>query len=155
MKLWTIGYAGRTAEEFFDLLDYQEEIDKVVDVRLRPHSQLNGFCRGKDLPYFLHNLASKGYEWRPTLAPSRELLKQYRDGQLGDGLVGWDEYARRYVDDLKAVDMAQAIDPEHLAGGCLLCSEREPHQCHRRLAAEYLRDAWRDLHGVETEIIHL
>jgi len=35
-------------------------------------------------------------------------------------------------------------------GGCLLCSEDKPHQCHRRLVAEYLRERWGDV-----EIEHL
>lgn len=26
--------------------------------------------------------------------------------------------------------------------GCLLCSENEPHHCHRRLVAEYLAERW-------------
>ncbi|MDI9404840.1 MAG: DUF488 family protein [Limnohabitans sp.] len=29
--------------------------------------------------------------------------------------------------------------------GCLLCSEHKPHQCHRRLVVEYLRNKWGDL----------
>jgi hypothetical protein len=36
----------------------------------------------------------------------------------------------------------EKIDPQTLSEGCLLCSEDQPHQCHRRLVAEYLRDKW-------------
>ena len=42
------------------------------------------------------------------------------------------------------------IDPALIAGGCLLCSEHEPDQCHRRLVAEYLKRKWGKL-----DIIHL
>jgi hypothetical protein len=37
------------------------------------------------------------------------------------------------------------IDPAILAGGCLLCSEDKPHQCHRRLVVEYLQRHWGNL----------
>lgn len=37
-----------------------------------------------------------------------------------------------------------------LEDACLLCSEDKPHQCHRRLVAEYLKDHWGDV-----EIDHL
>ena len=150
MKLWTIGHSGRTAEEFFGLLAGEPDIEQVVDVRLRPAGQLNGFARQKDLGYLLDRLADKQYCWKPLLAPPPALLKRYRDGWFG-----WDGYARRYVDGLHDVDVAMAIDPADLAGACLMCSEHDPHQCHRRLAAEYLRDAWRELWDVELEIIHL
>ena len=31
------------------------------------------------------------------------------------------------------------IDSKFLDKGCLLCSEHEPHFCHRRLVIEYLQ----------------
>jgi hypothetical protein len=37
------------------------------------------------------------------------------------------------------------INPAILAGGCLLCSEDKPHQCHRRLVVEYLQRHWGNL----------
>ena len=30
-------------------------------------------------------------------------------------------------------------------GACLLCSEKQPHHCHRRLVGEYLQQHWRAL----------
>jgi hypothetical protein len=32
------------------------------------------------------------------------------------------------------------VKAELMDQGCLLCSEHEPHQCHRRLVVEYLND---------------
>jgi uncharacterized protein (DUF488 family) len=40
--------------------------------------------------------------------------------------------------------------PELLNGGCLLCSEATPHNCHRRLVAEYLSRKWGNI-----QICHL
>jgi uncharacterized protein (DUF488 family) len=42
----------------------------------------------------------------------------------------------------KKREIEKRIDPEIMAGGCLLCSEDKPHQCHRRLVAEYLQGKW-------------
>ena len=38
-----------------------------------------------------------------------------------------------------------AVPKELLDRACLLCSEEEPHHCHRRLVAEYLKDKWSDV----------
>ena len=34
---------------------------------------------------------------------------------------------------------------EVIHGGCLLCSEATPENCHRRLVAEYLERKWGNL----------
>ena len=47
-------------------------------------------------------------------------------------------------------DQRQARAREMQDGACLLCSEERPHQCHRRLVAEYLQERWRNV-----EICHL
>ncbi|WP_235833847.1 DUF488 family protein [Escherichia coli] len=36
--------------------------------------------------------------------------------------------------------------------GCLLCSEDKPHNCHRRLLAEYLKQQWSNQ---KTDINHI
>ena len=46
--------------------------------------------------------------------------------------------------------MIEQIDTKELDGACLLCSENTPHQCHRRLVAEYLKEHWQKI-----EIEHL
>jgi len=51
---------------------------------------------------------------------------------------------------MKERRIEQIISRDQLEGACLLCSEDKPHHCHRRLVAEYLRDAWGDV-----DIIHL
>ncbi len=52
MKLYTIGFTQKRAEEFFELLR-QNGIQRLVDIRLRPGGQLSGFAKQEDLPYFL------------------------------------------------------------------------------------------------------
>ena len=50
----------------------------------------------------------------------------------------------------RTILLEKTIPKETFVDGCLLCSEDQPHHCHRRLVAEYLNDRWG---GVE--IAHL
>ncbi|QYZ68056.1 MAG: DUF488 family protein [Gammaproteobacteria bacterium (ex Lamellibrachia satsuma)] len=43
------------------------------------------------------------------------------------------------------------VDQKILEQGCLLCSEHEPHHCHRRLVVEYLNEHT----GLELQVKHL
>ena len=47
-------------------------------------------------------------------------------------------------------EIEKTMDKEAVDGGCLLCSEHQPHHCHRRLVAEYLAEEWGNL-----DIVHL
>ena len=69
----------------------------MIDVRLRPSSQLSGFAKVSqsdgDFQFLLRRLCGMDYVHVPDLAPSEELFKRYRGGDLT-----WDEYAERYLD---------------------------------------------------------
>ena len=41
MKLYTIGYAGKSAREFFTILK-NSDVKKIIDVRLYPYTPLFG-----------------------------------------------------------------------------------------------------------------
>jgi uncharacterized protein (DUF488 family) len=147
MKIYTIGFAHKSAEEFFDLL-HHNGVRRLVDIRLRPSGQLAGFARKDDLPYFLSNLAD-GCEYihMPELAPTKEILDGYRKGGSD-----WPDYERQFRALMDERDIPAILDRESFERqpSCLLCSEATPEQCHRRLVAERLQAHWP---GVE--IIHL
>ena len=52
IRVFTIGFSGKSAEEFFTLLT-QNSIKKLIDIRLNNSSQLSGFTNIKHLSYFL------------------------------------------------------------------------------------------------------
>ncbi len=141
MKLFTIGFTKTSAEHFFTRLS-RAGAGRLIDVRLNNVSQLSGFAKRGDLAYFAHSLCGIGYEHRPELAPTQEMLGEYRASK-----DGWQAYARKFLD-LIARRRVEEIDRSALDGGCLLCSEDKPHHCHRRLVAEYLQEKWG---GVEIE----
>ncbi|MBN1427375.1 MAG: DUF488 domain-containing protein [Anaerolineae bacterium] len=146
MRLFTIGFTRKSARQFFGLLR-DHGVRQVIDIRLNPHGQLAGFAKQEDLPYFLDQLADHcRYLHLPELAPTKEILKDYR----ADG--DWCRYVARFEALLDERDIPSALDRSMFesAAGCLLCSEHLPDQCHRRLVAERLAGHWPGL-----EIVHL
>lgn len=139
MKLWTIGFTKRTARDFFTKLK-ASGATQLVDVRLNNVSQLAGFAKRNDLEYFVRELCGMKYVHLPQLAPTQDILDAYKKNG-GD----WAEYERKFITLMRTREIEKTVPREVVAGGCLLCSEHEPHQCHRRLVAEYLRDAWGDV----------
>jgi uncharacterized protein (DUF488 family) len=68
MEIYTIGFTQTTAERFFTRLG-GVGVRRLLDVRLNNTSQLAGFAKAKDLPYFLQELVGATYEHEPLLAP--------------------------------------------------------------------------------------
>ncbi len=144
-KIYTIGFTGKTAREFFDLLN-STDAKYLADTRLNNNSQLAGFTKKGNIEYFVEKLTRLKYVELPLLAPEKEMFQKYR--KEGD----WELYESRYVELLERRSASQSIEPVLLNQGIiLLCSERTPEKCHRRLAADYLKS-----NGFpEVEIRHL
>ncbi len=143
MKLFTIGFTKTSAEAFFSRLS-KAHVKKLVDVRLNNSSQLAGFAKKDDLRYFAKAICGIDYQHLPQLAPTQDILDEYRKSK-----GAWSLYAQKFLD-LMAKRKIENIDRSQLEDGCLLCSEDKPHHCHRRLVAEYFREKWGDV-----EIEHL
>lgn len=139
MKLYTIGFTKTTAEHFFETLKVSGAT-RLVDVRLNNVSQLAGFAKRDDLRYFLRAIAGMDYLAIPKLAPTQELLDSYRkEGS------GWPAYERQFLTLMRDRRIETTVKREDLADAVLLCSEHTADRCHRRLVAEYLREAWGDV----------
>ena len=144
MKLSTIGFTKKSARRFFDLLR-QSGTKRIVDVRLNNGSQLAGFAKKDDLAYFLSELCGMEYVHLPALAPTKEMLDDYKK-RRGD----WKIYEGRFIALMRERRIEETIPKEIVADSCLLCSEDKSHYCHRRLVAEYLKQHWGNV-----EIAHL
>ena len=144
MKVMTIGFTKKSAEKFFSLIR-QSGAKRIVDVRLNNASQLSGFAKRGDLEFFLQNICGVGYVHMPALAPTQEMLNDYRKGHKD-----WSRYEQDFLALMKERRIESAISQEAIADGCLLCSEDKPHHCHRNLVARYLREHWGDV-----EVQHL
>ena len=144
IKLYTIGFTGKPAETFFNLLR-NSQVKKIVDTRINNTSQLSGFAKGPDLKFFAKKIGDIFYEHNIDFAPTKELLSKYRDKK-----ITWQEYEIEYLNLLDLRKVAQKTDIEKLHENCPLCSEHTPEKCHRRLLAEYLKHVKNEI-----EIIHL
>lgn len=144
MKVFTIGFTKKTARRFFEVL-MTSGAKRVVDVRLNNVSQLAGFAKKDDLAYFLKTIGGMDYVHLPELAPTQEMLDEYKK-RKGD----WTTYEQRFLTLMRERHIEKTLSKEVIAEGCLLCSEDKPHHCHRRLVAEYLKQHWGDL-----DIAHL
>lgn len=152
MKIFTIGFTKTPAKEFFEKLK-DSQVKIILDVRLNPSSQLAGFATAKDdnLKFFAKELCNIDYKQLPVLAPTKEILKEYRQKSKPKGKRdrAWNEYERRFID-LMSEKKIENLDPSIFEGACLLCSEHRPDFCHRRLVVEHLKKKWGDV-----EIEHL
>ena len=147
MTIYTIGFTKKSAEGFFEALRISGA-KHLLDIRLNNKSQLTGFTKRNDLPYFLKRLVNMEYREVPMFAPDESILKEYR--KTGD----WTRYERRYLELIRYRNAEKHIAPTLLEEGIvLLCSEAEPTHCHRRLAAEYLVQAMPI--KTKVEIVHL
>ena len=144
VRLLTIGFTKKRAQRFFELLR-NAGAKRVVDVRLHNASQLAGFAKRDDLAWFLREICNMGYHHLPALAPTKELLAAYRNAA-----IDWPAYEQRFLDLMQERRIEETVDPKLMADGCLLCSEDQPHHCHRRLVAEYLREHWGHI-----DVVHL
>jgi uncharacterized protein (DUF488 family) len=144
MKLFTIGFTKKNAQRFFGLLK-ASRARRIVDVRLNNVSQLAGFAKKDDLAYFLKTICDMEYVHLPELAPTQDMLDEYKK-QKGD----WKTYEDRFIALMAERRIEETVPKDLISQGCLLCSEDKPHHCHRRLVAEYLKQHWGDI-----EIAHL
>ena len=142
MTVYTIGFTKTTAESFFSRLS-AAGVRRVVDVRLNNVSQLAGFAKKSDLPYFLETIAGIDYEHRPDLAPTQDIIDRYRKGR-----GGWEPFRAEFLALMAERGAENMVTPESLDGACLLCSESDANQCHRSLVVEYLNGRWGDLDAV-------
>lgn len=139
MKLFTIGFTKKSAQDFFTRLK-DSGSTRVVDVRLNNVSQLAGFAKRNDLEFFLREICRMDYVHAPELAPTQDMLDEYKKNK-GD----WKVYEGKFLELMRKREIEKRIDPALIADGCLLCSEDQPHHCHRRLVAEYLQSHWGDM----------
>ena len=135
MEVYTIGFGKHSAAQFFSALE-SAKIQKLVDVRLHNQSQLAGFTKRDDLRFFLERLLGASYQHRLELAPTSDLLSDYRSHKLT-----WAQYERNFRDLLADRRIEDSIMPyDFSVPTALLCSEPTANQCHRRVVLEYLRE---------------
>lgn len=143
MEICTIGFTQTTAEGFFSRLA-DAGVERLLDVRLNNSSQLAGFAKARDLPYFLRELVGATYEHEPLLAPTQELLDRYKK-RGGD----WPSYEREFLALMEERQIHEILRPDAFERRtALLCSEATAELCHRRLVCDFLADRWPEVRAL-------
>ncbi|WP_134499900.1 DUF488 family protein [Microvirga pakistanensis] len=133
LQVFTIGYEGADVDRFLTTLA-DAGVEVLADVRAVALSRKRGFSKSA----LREALSGRGigYEHFITLGTPKEGRQAAR---AGDG----DLMRRIYCDEVLATPEAQEglRDLEALAASrpiCLLCFERDPAHCHRRVLAQHL-----------------
>jgi uncharacterized protein (DUF488 family) len=121
-------------------------VRRLIDVRLNNVSQLAGFTKKNDLEYFLRVIAGIEYVHFEDLAPTKDILDQFKKQKE----IDWSEYERQFNQLMEGRKPEARHQPGEFDQACLLCSEETAEHCHRRLVAEHLKRKWG-----EVEIRHL
>ena len=140
MEVYSIGFTKKTAKQFFGILG-KTGIRRLLDVRLKNASQLAGFTKREDLEFFLREICAAEYRHEPLLAPTKEMLNDYKKHK-----GTWEEYEHRFLALMADRKVEEKLDAGIFAvPTVLLCSEPTPDHCHRRLVLEYLQQKWSNL----------
>lgn len=145
MIIYTIGFTKKSAEDFFEKI-INEEIEVLIDTRLNNQSQLAGFSKERDLPYFLRKLANCEYVHEINYAPTKDILSDYKKGNMS-----WDDYEFKYNKLIQTRGMVDNFINNYCAYSkvVILCSEHTPEHCHRRLLVDEIAKR------IECKVVHL
>lgn len=147
MKIYTIGYTKKSAEEFFNILK-NNGIRQVVDIRENNTSQLTGFTKKNDIVFFLKVILNASYIHLPDIAPDRRIREGYKKSK------DWQWYELnflRLMEERNIISWLKENRNIFIEPFVLLCSEPSSGGCHRRLIAEILKKNI----FYDAEVIHL
>jgi uncharacterized protein (DUF488 family) len=148
VKIFTIGFAGKTAEQFFTLLT-QAGVKQLIDIRENRGGQLSGFAKYPDLEFILDKITGILYSYDTRFAPSADIRKAYRKTK------DWSLYEPSFLQLMRERGIPQSLGPDEFSGSfALLCSEPGPEKCHRRLVADILAEHLR-AQGHAVHVRHL
>jgi len=132
MRIFTIGFTQKSAQDFFELLK-NSGVETVVDIRLNNTSQLAGFAKYPDIKYFLKAICDIDYVHDTTFAPTEEIMKNYKNKK-----TDWTQFEKEFNELLNQRNIEEHIKNNYETKDniCLLCSEAQPQKCHRKLTAQ-------------------
>jgi uncharacterized protein (DUF488 family) len=139
----TIGYEGCTIGDVLTSLR-DAKVELLLDVRAVPQSRKPGFSK-RQLAAGLDEVGIRYVHLQGLGTP-----KPGRDAARAGHPDRMEVIFREHMtSDRAQADLAQAKLLVREQRSCLLCFERDPYQCHRRLVAEMVSDE------TEQQIVHL
>jgi len=144
MTVYTTGYQGENVHNFIHKI-IEENIGAIIDIRENPFSRKPGFSK-TPLSKKLHNAGVDYYHFQElgTPKPLRNFLAEKGDYEVF--FQNYRNYLREFRDSLDDL-----IDIGSKKRICLMCFEKDPHTCHRKIVAELIRE----YAGRQIDVIHL
>jgi uncharacterized protein (DUF488 family) len=125
LTLWTIGHSNQSLESFAQLL-LDERIDVLIDVRSYPYSRFASQFNREELVASLRERGIRYGYFGQELGGRPTKDEHYdEEGHALYGLMAHEPAFRQAIERLLAGAREHRI--------ALMCSEADPHACHRRL----------------------
>lgn len=140
-KAYTIGYEGKTIDEFIEEL-INNKIERVIDVREYPLSRKNGFSK-KSLQKELNRVGIE-YKSLTALGSPRELRQDLRSKLLVFSQFAdlYRDYISKHLEDIRILEIYVSTKTS-----AIMCFEADWRRCHRSVLAEFLeRDGFEVIH---------
>jgi len=128
IKIYTIGYEGRTIDNFLNTL-IKKGIKAVIDVRSLPFSNKYGFSKYWFLKYI------KEFKIDYYNIPNLGIPKNIRMNRTKEEYFNW--YKNSLIN--KIYDLREIISLIKLKPSCLMCFEKNFNDCHRGILAQRLK----------------
>ncbi len=140
-RVYSIGYQGRSIDEFIDILE-KNKIKVLIDTRK------SGFSRK---PYFSRHVLKKMVEKRgiefvslPDVGAPKEFREYLKETE--NLSVFFKMYKKHIVQNNLFNKLTDHINGERT---CLMCFEKNPYECHRLILSEMLTD------NINVNVTHL
>lgn len=151
--VYTVGYGGRSLRELVDLLVWLG-VETVVDVRRWTTSRRLPEFSSKNLMRALH-MAGLGYVWMPELGGYRRFGVDVEDRGVAKCFEsdGFRAYAT-YITASPSVKshLERLVGVVSSRTSALLCRERYPWLCHRKILSDFLvARGFRVVHVIEKD----
>lgn len=150
-RLFTVGHSNRSLDSLLDLL-HNYDIQQLVDVRSNPDCRDSSIFNRSSLAPSLED-EGIAYAWL-----GRELGGQRRSKPQSPHQAlatdGFRAYADHMASPLFQDGISRLMSMASQTAVAIMCSEREPCQCHRSLIADYLLlNNWQIIHLLDIDHI--
>lgn len=143
MKLYTIGHGNLELEAFIGILR-DNDVDWVADVRSAPYSRMFPWFTKATLAESLEEAGIRYLFIGDKIGGKPregEGDSEWKQGRLNPTLVSSLSQTRRWKEGITHLARVVTAMDEEGETGCLLCSEKDPNNCHRSLVSFQIEQA--------------
>lgn len=144
-SVFTVGYQEKSISEFLEKLK-KNNISVLIDIREIPASRSKGFSKNQ-LNDALNGIGIKYIHVKELGSPKKIREKLHNDNDYNYFMVEYKKHLEGKLDIL----MELYRDTITTELSCLMCMERLPSYCHRKIVAEKIKE----IDGNGLQIVHI